>query len=286
MDTSMLLSKIPRKIFFFTLTLLLSIIGVVRYSVNLFDLSYVSNDKPFSIPLPFPLSILVLLIIIGFLFFSGLIKKFSFSTAFIIAGALGNFVERLFLSSVRDYINIYVGWINLSDLILWTGLIILNYEFWFKTIDSESEIEEEYEELDIKDPTDLRTQIRSKMDGIRSDLDEINTPPAPAFQPIQRPLAPAKITYVDHEAKIEAKKVLEKSLQRDSYLKEQQKYEEELIKNNFDKLAQEPPLQDPQEHMQELKSDLSQLRSKVQSIKVNPDPSEAPRIKIRINNQP
>lgn len=287
MDMLILKSRIPRKIFFFTLILLLSVIGVIRYAVDIFNLSAVANDKPFSIPLPFSITILVLVIIVGFLFFSGLIKKFSFSTAFIIAGAFGNFVERLVVGSVKDYINIFVGWVNLSDLILWIGLIILNYEFWFKTIDTSDQILEDQpanQTQEVEPEMELKSQLKTKMENIRNDLDEINSTGNITLPP--QPKVEAKITYVDHKAKEEQKKRLSVSLEKESYLNEQKKFEKDLITDNFNKLAQEPDVEDPEQHMAELKDGLNDLRSKpqnIQSIKISKDDITKPKIRIKIN---
>ena len=77
-------------------------------------------------------SIIILLIILYFLYL--LIKTqdsiFRFSLVFILAGALGNFIDRIIRGFVIDFIDVYIGkyhWpaFNIADSCITVGFMIL-----------------------------------------------------------------------------------------------------------------------------------------------------------------
>jgi lipoprotein signal peptidase len=93
---------------------------------------YEENFYPFDLPV----APVVLWVILGFITY--IIISFNFYTiapiaaTLLLAGAWSNFIERLIFGYVGDYIYVWVGYINISDLMLWTGIILLNFPFWRK----------------------------------------------------------------------------------------------------------------------------------------------------------
>ena len=53
-------------------------------------------------------------------------------TALIIAGAIGNFLEYTIFGFVVDYINIGIAVLNVADLQIYGGLILLNWKILAK----------------------------------------------------------------------------------------------------------------------------------------------------------
>jgi hypothetical protein len=66
---------------------------------------------------------------------SKVIKRNYIPSVLIIVGAAFNLGERLVNGYVLDYIPITWGYINIADIILWVGLLLLNYEIWFNDND-------------------------------------------------------------------------------------------------------------------------------------------------------
>ena len=78
-----------------------------------------------------------LVVIIGILYYYKKIPKknnlFYYSAAFILAGAIGNLIDRIFHSFVIDFINFQI-WpaFNFADLFITVGVIGLVIHFWKK----------------------------------------------------------------------------------------------------------------------------------------------------------
>lgn len=89
--------------------------------------------------LPFPNAILIIatpIILLIILYFLGQKKHelFSLSLILIFAGALSNFIDRLLFAVTIDYIRIATAVINIADLLIVAGaLIILHKSFRQKT---------------------------------------------------------------------------------------------------------------------------------------------------------
>ena len=79
------------------------------------------------------------LVLFGFLYyyaFKNNYKWLKFSLAFVIGGTLGNFIDRLFLNGVVDFIGLIFGdyyfpIFNLADCFLTVGVIMLIVHFFF-----------------------------------------------------------------------------------------------------------------------------------------------------------
>ena len=57
-----------------------------------------------------------------------LFQQFPLITAIIIAGAISNFLEYAIFGFVIDYINIGIAVLNLADLEIYGGLVLLNWK--------------------------------------------------------------------------------------------------------------------------------------------------------------
>lgn len=92
-------------------------------------------NKGIAFSLPFPNILLIGLItaiIIGLIFWS--VKKrepspaFYFALFFIIFGAMSNLIDRVFFSATIDYFRLFTGVINLADVMVVVGVLILLIE--------------------------------------------------------------------------------------------------------------------------------------------------------------
>jgi hypothetical protein len=181
----------PRRTFWIVILILLIVSFVADYLVRTLGVNHIVNNKPFGIAMPAPFSSLILLGIFTFLYFSSLMKKYSFSSAFILAGAGFNFFERMFLGGAKDYISIFVGYINLSDILLWFGLVFLNYEFWFKTI----QVDENSETLErVAKVTKLQLPAKISTSNARTIKPNPSSTPITPVSPTS-PITPIASTY-------------------------------------------------------------------------------------------
>lgn len=63
-------------------------------------------------------------------------KMYTFAIIFLIAGTIGNFIDRLFLGYVIDFIDVYLGSydfpiFNIADSLLTIGMIMFAYDILF-----------------------------------------------------------------------------------------------------------------------------------------------------------
>ena len=61
-----------------------------------------------------------------------LLKQFPLITTLIVAGAVSNFLEYIIFGFVVDYINIGIAVLNLADLLIYGGLVLLNWKILTK----------------------------------------------------------------------------------------------------------------------------------------------------------
>ena len=100
---------------------------------NLFKFEYVENTGiAFSLPVPYPIIIVSNTLLIGFLIYLAveeldLNKKIArIPMAFLIAGGLGNLIDRLFHGFVIDFISIWkYPFFNLADVYILTAVLLL-----------------------------------------------------------------------------------------------------------------------------------------------------------------
>ena len=91
---------------------------------------FANHGVAFNIPLPWYLMAFITpIIIIGFVFFLSKKKNINhnlqLAAALIIAGALSNFIDRIFFNITIDYFHIFTAVINLGDVIIIAGVLLL-----------------------------------------------------------------------------------------------------------------------------------------------------------------
>jgi len=91
---------------------------------------YPNTGIAFSLPFPNWLLVVVTPILITLLVFWVLQKKKILLTTYIglfliIAGALSNFIDRLFFAVTVDYLRVFTGVINLADILIVVGVGLL-----------------------------------------------------------------------------------------------------------------------------------------------------------------
>ena len=116
-------------IFIVIFNLIISII--IRHS----DYFFIPNQNPIGYNFGYFWSAILFITISWLAFEFKLIHRYPISLIFIIAGVYSNFSERLIWGSVADYMfvpNPFIQMvINLADIQIVLGLIILNIQVWF-----------------------------------------------------------------------------------------------------------------------------------------------------------
>ncbi len=125
----------------FKTSTLLTILSVfVLILVNFFT-SFILVNSGFTItknyfPVGFGFGLIasILIFILGgfFIYKLRLIQQFPLITTLIIAGAISNFLEFSLYGFVVDYINIGIAVLNLADLQIYWGLLLLNWRLLSK----------------------------------------------------------------------------------------------------------------------------------------------------------
>jgi hypothetical protein len=164
-------SKIP-KAKFYQLFLGLFAIGIaLNFIIKLVPITMIKNKNPFGLMIDLKVVIGIYIFMIVSMFGFGILKRNPLSSAFILAGGGLNLIERIVNGYVLDYIRITWGFVNLYDVALWFGLLLLNYEIWFN-LDEDVEINNEilmnikptvtsprlYNELNIQSETILKKE--------------------------------------------------------------------------------------------------------------------------------
>lgn len=97
---------------------------------------FANTGVAFSIPLPSLITTLITPVIIVILFIAWYRNRnkqglFHFGIALIIFGAISNFTDRLFFGATIDYLRILTGVINLADIMIVSGglLLIINSKY-------------------------------------------------------------------------------------------------------------------------------------------------------------
>ena len=103
---------------------------IIRYN-NFFSIFSIRNQYPFGLRIDIIYIAILVITATLFLFFLKITKKHPIACSLILVGAWSNLLERLIFGYVVDYINVNWGYINIADIILWSGLLLINYQVWF-----------------------------------------------------------------------------------------------------------------------------------------------------------
>ncbi|MGL4757783.1 MAG: signal peptidase II [Patescibacteria group bacterium] len=131
-------SILPPYSFYFFILFVVLITQLVRIAVNNFEIYSIKNNHPFSLPIEGNYLIVGFFVAYLLSLSVGLQKKYPLAVGIIFGGVFSNLIEKVLFGHANDYIRITWGYINLADLVLWFGLILLNYEVWFNDIEIET----------------------------------------------------------------------------------------------------------------------------------------------------
>ena len=116
----------PSKKVFFWLAALAATDQLSKYFI---PQNYVTKNSglPFGITSPgfFSLAVIAVLLAVFVILYFRFFRPVSFGFALITAGALSNLIDRVHFGYVRDFINIGMATMNLADVMIWGGIIIL-----------------------------------------------------------------------------------------------------------------------------------------------------------------
>jgi lipoprotein signal peptidase len=128
------ITSITKYNWFWQSLILLSIVGVnlgISALIRNFGFYYVPNEYPFGFNIGLISSALIIVFVTWGMFALDLFSKSPSFTLLILAGGWSNFLERIIFGSATDYIMFVASFINLADLQIWIGLILLNAQIWF-----------------------------------------------------------------------------------------------------------------------------------------------------------
>ncbi len=104
---------------------------LLSFAVRNLGLYYIPNQQPFGFSLGIFSSAIILLFVSWGVFALKLFEKSPVFSLLILGGAWSNFIERIIFGSATDYIIFFFSYINLADIQIWLGLILLNIQMWF-----------------------------------------------------------------------------------------------------------------------------------------------------------
>ena len=151
---------LPHYSFFIIIATVLLFTQSIRYAVSKFDITSIKNNLPFSLPISNNILILGFTAAFFVALFCKLINRYPLAFGVIFGGVLSNLLEKYLFDHVSDYIKITWGYINLADLTLWFGLILLNYEVWFNEIQVDTPV------VHLNTKPEILTSIREVDDNI------------------------------------------------------------------------------------------------------------------------
>ncbi len=102
----------------------------VAVAIKEIGLHFVENRKPIGLTVNIYISVFIIFFITWGLFYFKYIQKYPTASILIVAGSWSNFLEKNIFGYVADYINTYIAYINLADIQIITGLILLNIQVW------------------------------------------------------------------------------------------------------------------------------------------------------------
>ena len=86
-----------------------------------------NSGLPFAIKLPgfFNLAAVVILLLLFLILYFYFFRHAGFGFVFITAGTVSNLADRIYFGYVRDFINVGIATMNLADIMIWLGIILL-----------------------------------------------------------------------------------------------------------------------------------------------------------------
>lgn len=123
--------SIQESFYLLTISLLIIFNFFISFIVRTQNVYFIPNTKPFGISFDNITIILILSFITWSLDTLNFFDKYNLASVLLIVGAWSNFLERIYFGAVADYVNFFVSYINLADVQIWVGLIILNWQIWF-----------------------------------------------------------------------------------------------------------------------------------------------------------
>ena len=114
---------------------LVLILTGLSIGINLFidssSLFHVRNIYTFGLQIStYSLAAVVIFVLSG-LYITNCYQNYLYPSTLITIGVLSNFIEKLSFGAVVDYIQFFNSYINLADVMIWTGLFWLNFVIWF-----------------------------------------------------------------------------------------------------------------------------------------------------------
>ena len=96
------------------------------------DIFFVANPSPIGFNFGYYSTLTIIVIATWILIKFELLNKSPVYSIFILAGLYSNFVEKLIWNNVADYL-ILINWnLNLADIQIFLGVIMINLDTWFK----------------------------------------------------------------------------------------------------------------------------------------------------------
>lgn len=137
---SNLLSKfyfhpLSRRESFYLLTISVLIIFnfFISFLVRTNNIYYIPNTRPFGISFDNFFAISLLAFITWSLDTLNFFERYNLPSILLIVGVWSNFLEKTAFGFVADYVNLsfLMSYINLADVQIWVGLLLLNWQVWF-----------------------------------------------------------------------------------------------------------------------------------------------------------
>lgn len=123
--------SIQESFYLLAISLLIIFNFFISFIVRTQNVYFIPNTRPFGISFDNITVILILSFITWSLDTLNFFDKYNLASVLLIVGAWSNFLERIYFGAVADYVNFFVSYINLADVQIWVGLIILNWQIWF-----------------------------------------------------------------------------------------------------------------------------------------------------------
>lgn len=103
----------------------------ITYYIRVSGINYIPNTTPIGFTFGYYSSILILIIVSWVIHEFELNQKYALASIMILGGLFSNFTEKYLLGAVADYMTIGIGTINLADIMIFLGVLLLNLQIWW-----------------------------------------------------------------------------------------------------------------------------------------------------------